>query len=287
MRDHDGMEVRRGDGSAIAVEVVGGRDAAAVLFCHGLADSRLSAYWFEQTACELGLCLVAPDRPGTGGSEPCRLRRLADWAEDAALVLDALRIDSAALLGVSAGGPFAAACAAAFPGRVRNLLLVSPLGLPGWPTHGMAPGERLSLALARQAPAFGGWSLGRLAVLARRSPRLFFGLTETALPDIDTDTLGRPDVRESFLSNYAEAFRRGSGGVSQDLRVLTRPWGFDLGRITVPTVICHGDADTTVPVRHARLYAEAIPGAQLHIHPGHGHFSILGLGRELLAPLAG
>lgn len=287
MRDHDGMEVRRGDGSVIAVEVVGERDAAAVLFCHGLADSRLSAYWFEQAARELGLCLVAPDRPGTGGSDPCRLSRLADWAGDAALVLDALRIDSAALLGVSAGGPYAAACAAAFPGRVRNLLLVSPLGLPGWPTHGMAPGERLSLALARQAPAFGGWFLGRLAVLARRSPRLFFGLTETALPDIDSDTLGQPGARDSFLSNYAEAFRRGSGGVTQDLRVLTRPWGFDLGRITVPTVICHGDADTTVPLRHAQLYAEAISGAQLQIHPGHGHFSILGTGRELLAPLAG
>jgi pimeloyl-ACP methyl ester carboxylesterase len=202
-------------------------------------------------------------------------------------VLEALRVDSVALLGVSGGGPFAAACAAAFPGCVRSLVLVSPLGLPWWPTHGMAAGERVSLALARQAPAFGGWFLGRLAVLARRSPGLFLALTATALPDIDSGTLGQSDARESFLSNYAEAFRRGSGGVAQDLRVLTRPWGFDLGRINVPTVICHGDADTTVPLRHARLYAEAVPGAKLQIHPGHGHFSILGTGREILAPLAG
>jgi len=55
----------------------------------------------------------------------------------------------------------------------------------------------------------------------------------------------------------------------------------------VPTLIRHGDADTTVPLQHARRYAEAIPGARLHIHPGHGHFSILGGARELLAPLAG
>jgi pimeloyl-ACP methyl ester carboxylesterase len=167
MRDHAGMEVRRGDGSVIAVEVAGEHDAAPVLFCHGLADSRLSACWFARAAAELGLRVIAPARPGTGGTDPRRLSRLADWVADAALVLDALRAGSAALLGISAGGPFAAACAAAIPGRVTSLTLVSPLGPPGWPTRGMAPGERLSLALARRAPAFSGWSWGRLGTLAR------------------------------------------------------------------------------------------------------------------------
>jgi len=47
-----------------------------------------------------------------------------------------------------------------------------------------------------------------------------------------------------------------------------------------------GDADTTVPPQHARLFAAAIPGAQLQLHPGHGHFSILGVARQILAPLA-
>jgi len=75
-----------------------------------------------------------------------------DWVEDAEPVLDALRADSAALLGISAGGPFAAACAPGIPGRVRSLMLVSPLGPPGWPTRGMASGERLSLGVARHAP---------------------------------------------------------------------------------------------------------------------------------------
>ncbi len=280
------MELRRGDGSVIAVEVVGGQDATPVLFCHGLADSRLSAYWFAQAAAELGLRVIAPDRPGTGGSDPRRLGRVADWVGDAALVLDALRVEAAALLGVSAGGPFAAACAAGIPSRVRGLTLVSPLGAPGWPTRGMAPGERLSLALARHAPALSGWSLGRLGALARHRPGLFFRLTATALPDIDNRALSQPGTRESFLANYAEAFRRGSGGVAQDLRVLTRPWGFDLGSINVPASIHHGDADTTVPLQHARLYAGAIPGAQVQIHPGHGHFSILAAARELLAAFA-
>ena len=93
-------------------------------------------------------------------------------------------------------------------------------------------------------------------------------------------------MRDPFVTSYIEAFRRGSWGVAQDLRVLTRPWGFELGSIEVPTSIQHGDADTTVRPRHAQLFAEVIPSAQLQLHPGHGHFSILGATREMLAALA-
>src|SRR5260370_11684391 len=103
------MEVGRGDGSVIALEVGGEQGATPLLFCHGLADSRLSARLFTHAARELGLRVVAPDRPGVGGTDPRRLRRLADWVEDAALVLDGLRGDSAALLRISPGGALPAA----------------------------------------------------------------------------------------------------------------------------------------------------------------------------------
>ena len=281
------MEVSRPDGSVIACAVAGDEGGAPVLLCHGLADSRLSVHFLTGVARELGLRIVLPDRPGVGGTDPRRLRRLVDWVEDAALVLDALRADSAALLGISAGGPYAAACAAAIPGRVRSLMLVSPLGLPVWPTRGMASGERLSLEIARRAPVFGGWFLGRLATLAHRSPQLFFRLATSELPGIDRRALEQPAMRDSFLTSYVEAFRRGSWGVAQDLRVLTQPWGFELGSIGVPTSIHHGDADNTVPPQHAQLFAKAIPGARLQLHPGHGHFSILNAAQELFAALTG
>jgi pimeloyl-ACP methyl ester carboxylesterase len=286
-REHSGMELRRSDGSVVAVDVAGDTGATPILFCHGLADSRLSADWFRRAAQDLGLCVIVPDRPGSGGTDLRLMSRLEDWVADAALVLDALRAEAAAVLGISGGGPFAAACAAVIPDRVRSLTLIAPLGAPDWPTAGMAAGERLSLAVGRRAPAFGGWVLGRLAALARRSPRLFLRLVATELPDADIRALQQCGVRESFLASYVEAFRHGSGGVAQDLRVLTRPWGFDLGSITVPALIRHGDADLTVPVQHARRYADAIPGARLHVDRGHGHFSIFGSPQEILAGLAG
>ena len=281
------MEVRRGDGTVIACEVVGAAGATPVLFCHGLADSRLSAYSLAAVADELGLRICAPDRPGIGRTDPHYLPQLADWTDDAALVLDALGMDTVALLGVSGGGPFAAACAARLASRVRSLTLISPLGSPGWPTHGMATGERVSLEIARQIPAFGGWFLGRLAALAHYSPELFLRLAVSELPGVDRRALEQPGMREEFLANYTEAFRQGSGGIAQDLRVLTRPWGFQLGAIQVPTWVHHGDADNTVPVQHAELYAAAIPGAQLRLHPGQGHFSILDGAREILGTVTG
>ena len=207
------MEVKRADGSVITVEAVGKPAGRPVLFCHGLADSRLSAHLFAPAACELGLLLVAPDRPGTGGTDPRPLRRLVDWVEDAALVLDALDAGPAALLGVSAGGSFAAACAARLPGRVRSLALVSALGLPGWPTRGMASGQRGSLEIARHAPAFGGWFLGRLAALARRSPELFLRLATSELPTVDRRALEDPGLREAFRPATPRRSAAAAGGL--------------------------------------------------------------------------
>ncbi|WP_326571664.1 alpha/beta hydrolase [Actinacidiphila glaucinigra] len=280
------MELRRADGGTIAVEVLGEPDAPAVLLCHGLADSRLAVYGFAGAADALGLRFIAPDRPGTGGTDARRLTRVVDWAEEATLVLDTLDVDSVALLGVSGGGAFAAACASALPDRVRSLLLIAPLGPPAWPTCGMAAGQRASLRIARHAPALGGWLMGRLATLARRAPGQFLRLATGEMPDSDRRALAQPDERAAFLTNYVEAFHRGSRGVAQDLRVLTLPWGFDLESIRVPTSIHHGDADTTVPLQHARRFAAAIPGARLHVHPGQGHFSILASPERTLAMLA-
>jgi pimeloyl-ACP methyl ester carboxylesterase len=280
------MEVRRSDGSVIALEVDGDQAGAPVLLCHGLADSRLCARLLAPAARALGLRLLAPDRPGTGGTDPRPLRTLAEWTEDARMVLDALQIKAAAVVGISGGGAFAAACAARLPEHVRALVLVSPLGQADWPTRGMAPGERLSLAVAARAPTFGGWFLGRLAALARRSPALFLRIATTELPEADRRELARAEPRDAFVAGYVEAFRRGHGGVAQDLRLLTRPWGFELAAIRAPGSVHYGDADTTVPAEHARRFAAAIPRAELRLHAGHGHFSLLGRGaRDILAPL--
>lgn len=280
------MLVRRHDGGAIAVALAGERGGTPLLLCHGLADSRLFADFLAPVGQASGLLLVAPDRPGTGRSDFRPLSCVVDWAAEAESVLDALGLDHAAVLGISAGGPFAAACAAALPARIRALVLVSSLGQLGWGTRGMAAGERMSLLVASRAPTFGGWFLGRLAALARRSPELFLRIATSELPKADRAALKQPEERTAFVAGYLEAFRHGSAGVAQDLRVLTRPWGFELSAIRVPTWIHHGDADTTVPLRHAHRFAAAISDAELVVHPGQGHFSLDVTTAEVLSSTA-
>ena len=60
-------------------------------------------------------------------------------------------------------------------------------------------------------------------MLARRRPWLFLGVAASELPGTDRRAIGQPGMREAFLAGYAKAFRCGSGGVAQDLRLLTRP----------------------------------------------------------------
>lgn len=275
MRASSVRYARRADGGAVAVELAGDRDGAPALLCHGLADSRRCARLLDQAARALGVLVIAPDRPGVGLSDLRSLERVSDWVQDAVVVLDALGVDRMGVVGISGGGPFAAACAATLPERVLALVLVSSLGVAGWGSQGMAAGERFALGLATRAPSLGGWFLQRLALLARRSPRLFFDIATVELPEVDRHALQRCDQRQAFIEGYLEAFRHGRAGVAQDLRLLTRAWGFDLESIRAPTHVHHGDADTTVPPEHARLFAHAIPGARLRLHPGHGHFSLL------------
>src|SRR5437016_1843347 len=75
-RDHRGMEVSRGDGSVIAVEVAGAQGGRPVLFCHGLADARLSVQLFGPAA-RAGIAAGGPrpsrHRPDRSpGSAPAR-----------------------------------------------------------------------------------------------------------------------------------------------------------------------------------------------------------------------
>jgi pimeloyl-ACP methyl ester carboxylesterase len=91
------------------------------------------------------------------------------------------------------------------------------------------------------------------------------------------------------MTTMGEAFRQGVRGYAQDITLQGRPWSFDAGAIVAPVWVLHGEADTLVPVAHARHTAEIIPGARLVTRPDQGHISILTeiphLAAELVAPL--
>jgi len=110
-------------GRTLSYETLGAAEGPVVVVLdgpgsHGLARAAAPA------ATELGIRLVAPDRPGAGSSTDAPDRGITDWPEDHGALLDALGVDRAGLLAQSAGTPFALAVAAAMSSRTTGLALV-------------------------------------------------------------------------------------------------------------------------------------------------------------------
>jgi len=113
------MRVAAAGGRELEVVALGPRDGRPVFYAHGAGGTPLRACPEALAAVERsGVRLLCLSRPGFGGSGQQPGRRLTDHPADVARVADALGLERFALLGVSAGGAHAAACARALGPRV-------------------------------------------------------------------------------------------------------------------------------------------------------------------------
>lgn len=263
--------IRLADGRRLSYAEYGDPTAPAVLYFHGYPSSRLEAGLSPVT----GVRLIAPDRPGYGGSDPMPGRQLTDWPADIAALLDALGIARAGVFGMSGGGPYAAACAEALPDRITGAALVSAMGPPGmgWERGGSAAFVMLVGRwrwLFTLVALLVRWLIGR-GTAARRAELL---VRRSLLSGGDRQVL-RQGLGVHLVGAIREGLRPGIWGAVSDAGIYAHPWGLDLGRIRVPVSIWHGTADVTVPVAAAHAYASRIPGAKLHLFPGDGHFDLV------------
>jgi len=218
--------------------------------------------------------LVAPDRPGIGSSEFQAGRRLLDWPEDVAALADRLGIERFAVLGWSAGGPYALACAHAMPERVSRAGSVSgmaPINKPGAVAELGLRADRILFPLSARWPRIAGLilSLTRLqpARMVRRS--LLTALSGTGDPDAEfLASLPLEDVSRF----YFESLRSGGLGTAHDYRILGGDWGFPLADVSTEVSLWHGEKDGLLPLSHAQRLAEQLPHARLFVVPERGHF---------------
>jgi pimeloyl-ACP methyl ester carboxylesterase len=233
--------------------------------------------------------VIVPDRPGHGRSDFQPGRRILDWPDDVAELATALGLETFAVLGSSGGGPYAAACAARLPHRLRAVGLLgalAPADTPGG-LAAMSGPLRLMFRLARVAPPV----LRAMLALNLRAMRSGGGQRAgermaASFPEPDRTLLRRPEVRDGFTACFAEACRGGTRGAAHDMGLLARPWGFDLAAIAVPVLLWHGERDRNVPVAHGRYLARAIPTCRATFYPDEAHLSLpLSHHREILAAL--
>jgi len=269
--------IRLPDGRHLGYVEYGDPEGRPLLFFHGIPGSRLQAKVFDAPARDASVRMVAPERPGHGLSDFQPERTILDWAHDVEALADSLHLERFAVMGISGGGPYAAATAYQLPGRVTKLALVStvcPLTFPGV-TAGMLPAVRLLFRLARRAP----WAVNLMMRGMARSGNnperaRKRALSNRRLPPADIAVIEHGEFSKTLFVGSREAFRHGTRGAAWDFVLCARPWGFRLEDIQVPTLLWHGEADVNAPVSMGRAIARTIPNCQATFVPGEGHLSL-------------
>jgi pimeloyl-ACP methyl ester carboxylesterase len=281
--------LRLGDGRRLAWSEYGDPAGRPVLYCHGFPSSRQEARLLHPAAEALGARIIAPDRPGYGESDPLPDRTIAGWAQDLTALADHLGLVRFPLVGISGGGPYAAACTGLIPERLTACSLVCPLG----PIYleevleEMIWAVRVNFTAVRNAPQITRLLMGGpVAGVLSAWPQGVEHLRSLAAPPPDREELARPEVAAILDDTVRDAMRSGAPGALQDLVLYTQDWQIPFGPAGMPLRIWHGEDDATVPIAHGRWYARHLPGARAHWIPGEGHFSLpLRHGDEILRAL--
>jgi pimeloyl-ACP methyl ester carboxylesterase len=241
-------------------ETFGDDRPEAVLLVNGLGSQMTR--WPEAFCTRLaakGYRAIRFDNRDTGLSTwPEGPYTLADMANDAVAVLDAAGVARAHIAGVSMGGMIVQRVAIDHPDRVLSMTSIMS-----------APGAQGTLMSTPEA----------MAVLNNPPPDPnadFQAFLDNAVKN--ALTIGSPGYPwpEGALRARAEAeYRRGFNppGVARQRAAITADGDRtpELGRLTLPTVVLHGEADPLVQPIGGESTAAAVPGAELRMIPGMGH----------------
>ena len=99
------------DGRSLSFAEYGDRQGKPVFYFHGFPGSSLEAKLAEKISLDTRVRFIGVDRPGYGFSSFKPARTISDLADDVVELADGLDIGRFSILGVSGGGPYAAACA--------------------------------------------------------------------------------------------------------------------------------------------------------------------------------
>ncbi len=276
------LTVETTDGRELSYALWGDRDGFPVFALHGTPGCRLERWPDEDVYKRLGILHITHDRPGYGRSTRRPGRRIADEADDVAALADQLGLERFGVTGASGGGAHALACAALLPDRVVRaacVVGVAPLGDDGldrdaWLAD-MDPENIKEFGWAEAGeevlePALEAEN-AKIAARVAHNPSSVLG--DFDLSDSDRQELTRPERVQIIGESWAEHSARGVGGWVDDDLAHLRPWGFNVGQITVPVLIRYGTTDVLVPPAHGEWLAAHVPGCVAKVDGVAGHLA--------------
>lgn len=271
------LDITLRDGRTLHVYDYGDSDGNVLIEHHGTPGSGLAFPRDLELARERGLRSIRYDRAGYGGSTPNPGRSVVDVVADIDDVLDALGIERYVTLGGSGGCPHSFACGARSERCLAAAAIAAPTPYPAdgldW-LAGMGEQNIEEFNLALQGPEkLAPYLEHEAAELRKATPEQIKDVMATVLPPVDAAVL-TGDRAKHVKRSSERALAQGIAGWRDDDIAFTKPWGFELAEIGVPTLLWQGLQDKMVPVGHARWLAERIPGVEAHIGEEDGHLSI-------------
>jgi pimeloyl-ACP methyl ester carboxylesterase len=265
------------DGRRLSFDEFGDRQGKPVFYFHGFPGSRLEAKLADPISRESGVRFIGIDRPGYGYSSFKPGRNFISWPDDVAELAEALRIDRFSILGVSGGGPYAAACAFKMPDRLDAVGIICGMGPVDVPDliKGMPWPYRQGLRLADRLPEMVTTLYSFSALFFRFYPERMLSILSGMVAGPDKIALKNKELIQVLSASFQEAFRSSLRWPATDVVLYSRPWGFPLQDIDIPVHLWHGEKDRIVPPEMGRYMAQSIPNCRATFFPDEGHFSII------------
>ncbi len=238
----------------------------AILLIHGIGDN--STTWSSvQSTLAQRFTVIAPDLLGHGKSDKPRADySVAAYANGMRDLLSVLDVERVTVVGHSLGGGVAMQFAYQFPQLVDRLILIGAGGV----TKDVNFALRIaSLPLGSEALALLRLPLVLPALLAAgRVAGVAIGSTGLGrdLPEMLRILEDLPEPTAS--SAFARTLRAVVDWRGQVVTMLDRCYLTE----SVPVQLIWGSRDSVIPVSHARLAHAAMPGSELEIFEGSGHF---------------
>ena len=279
-----GGSVTLRDGRLLTYAEWGDPGGRPVVMFHGNPASRLTCPDNDGSTAA-GVRLITVDRPGFGGSTPLPGRTLLGWADDYAEFHTSLGLPPCPVMGWSAGGPYALACAFALPGIVTSVGVAGSVG-PIDEVHDAFDDEqhRVANLMSTDRAAAEAATEERWASVVADPISAYDGWSSNSPTSDDPDQrlYRRPDVSAAMDEWARDAARQGAAGVVSDEMVYLQPWGFSVADIACDAAVWVGDR-APADRMEADYLAATIPGATYVIYPGDGHLLTLPRWGEMLA----
>ncbi|HEY9801096.1 MAG TPA: alpha/beta hydrolase [Leptolyngbyaceae cyanobacterium] len=240
-------KMQLGDGRELAWSEWGPVDGIPILFCTGAGMSGWLGFGASYLP-ELGLRLIAIDRPGLGLSTPHPNKTLSSWVDDTQELIQVHHLDDVLTVGFSQGAPFALSLAER--SLVKAVAIVSgqdELSHPSLQPLLHPDVARMIAALQQDAVEFE----RRFAQMATADELWRLIMSMSAECDGLRPAVGDRLIYESemFTQAYQQAlhqgFSQGAHGYARDLVNALSPWPIRLENIDVPVDLWYGALDTS------------------------------------------